>query len=116
MESLSPLRDGVPPSPVKPEDSPFTKGRKKKRANLLRRLQLVEKPYPAEDVESSKTSVTRVVAKWKFEARSKKELGLEPGDVVVVTLQDDASTGWWQGTLKGKDGMFPVNYVNVRSC
>mmetsp|Transcript_19399 Transcript_19399/g.74487 ORF Transcript_19399/g.74487 Transcript_19399/m.74487 type:complete len:386 (-) Transcript_19399:47-1204(-) len=113
MESLSPLRDDVPASPIKPADSPYTKGRKRKRANLLRRLQVVEKPYPAEEVDSSKTSVTRVVAKWKFEARSSKELSLVPGDVVVVTVQDDVSTGWWQGTLKGKDGMFPINYVDV---
>ena len=110
------LTDEIPPSPIKVTDSPMTQRRKRHKANLLKRLRVVENPYPAADVVSRDTTVTRVVAKFKFDARNERELSFEPGDVIVVLVQDDAEKGWWMGSLKGKEGLLPVNDVDVREC
>lgn len=33
------------------------------------------------------------------------------GDIIEVT-KDDPS-GWWEGTINGKSGMFPAGFVTV---
>ena len=39
------------------------------------------------------------------------ELTLQVGD--VITDVEKMEDGWWQGTLRGKTGMFPDNFVKV---
>ncbi|KAF7275240.1 hypothetical protein GWI33_012051 [Rhynchophorus ferrugineus] len=36
------------------------------------------------------------------------QLCFKKGDVIAVTQKDE---GWWEGTLNGKTGWFPSNYV-----
>lgn len=36
------------------------------------------------------------------------QLCFKKGDLITVTQKDD---GWWEGTLDGKTGWFPSNYV-----
>ena len=57
--------------------------------------------------------VTRVRALHTFEPTEPGELGFEKGDVIKVV--DRGYKDWWRGQLKGRTGIFPVNYV-VRSC
>jgi hypothetical protein len=38
-------------------------------------------------------------------------LNLVEGDKVEVTKKD--ASGWWEGILDGKKGLFPGNYVEV---
>lgn len=40
------------------------------------------------------------------------QLCFRKGDVIVVTQMEDG--GWWEGTLRGRTGWFPSNYV--REC
>lgn len=51
-----------------------------------------------------------VVALYDFEAVNSEELNIHQGDIIVVTKKDDS--GWWEGTLNGKTGIFPSNYVS----
>lgn len=37
------------------------------------------------------------------------QLTLKKGDKITVTQIEDG--GWWEGTLNGKTGWFPSNYV-----
>ena len=40
------------------------------------------------------------------------ELSIRTGDVITAVRQMEG--GWWEGTSKGKRGLFPDNFVKVR--
>jgi signal transducing adaptor molecule len=44
-----------------------------------------------------------------FEATEAGELSFEKGDIIKVV--DRNYKDWWRGQLKGRTGIFPVNYV-----
>merc|ERR1712000_307363 len=48
----------------------------------------------------------------RFDARTEKEISMEPGDIIEITYQDD-QPGWWEGKLRGCTGLFPSNYCEV---
>lgn len=50
-----------------------------------------------------------VKARFAFQQTNEDELSFSKGDIVVVTRQEDG--GWWEGSLNGKSGWFPSNYV-----
>ncbi|GAA6069934.1 rho guanine nucleotide exchange factor 7b isoform X1 [Tachysurus ichikawai] len=50
-----------------------------------------------------------VKARFNFQQTNEDELCFNKGDIIQVTRQDDG--GWWEGTLNGKSGWFPSNYV-----
>lgn len=56
--------------------------------------------------------VTRVRALHPFAPTEPGELAFEKGDIIKVV--DRGYKDWWRGQLKGRTGIFPVNYV-VRS-
>jgi signal transducing adaptor molecule len=53
--------------------------------------------------------VTRVRALHAFEPTEAGELAFEKGDIIKVV--DRGYKDWWRGQLKGRTGIFPVNYV-----
>jgi len=53
--------------------------------------------------------VTRVRALYTFEPTEPGELAFDKGDVIKVV--DRGYKDWWRGQLKGRTGIFPVNYV-----
>lgn len=53
--------------------------------------------------------VTRVRALHTFEPTEQGELAFEKGDIIKVV--DRGYKDWWRGQLKGRTGIFPVNYV-----
>jgi signal transducing adaptor molecule len=53
--------------------------------------------------------VTRVRALHTFEPTEPGELAFDKGDVIKVV--DRGYKDWWRGQLKGRTGIFPVNYV-----
>jgi hypothetical protein len=53
--------------------------------------------------------VTRVRALHTFEPTEAGELAFEKGDIIKVV--DRGYKDWWRGQLKGRTGIFPVNYV-----
>lgn len=48
-------------------------------------------------------------ALYDCDAESSADLALKVGDIITVTKTD--SSGWWEGTCKGKSGQFPANYI-----
>ncbi|CAO1412704.1 unnamed protein product [Diamesa tonsa] len=48
---------------------------------------------------------------FEFEARNSDELSLQPGDIVMVSLQQNAEPGWLAGEIGGYTGWFPDTYV-----
>lgn len=67
-------------------------------------------PAPsAAPTSSTGAIVTRVRALHTFEPTEPGELAFEKGDVIKVV--DRGYKDWWRGQLKGRTGIFPVNYV-----
>eukprot|EP01114_Cavostelium_apophysatum_P017619 TRINITY_DN5287_c0_g1_i1.p1 TRINITY_DN5287_c0_g1~~TRINITY_DN5287_c0_g1_i1.p1 ORF type:complete len:1075 (+),score=218.43 TRINITY_DN5287_c0_g1_i1:219-3443(+) len=61
-----------------------------------------------EDAQKPK-KVLKVKANYAYEAEEPNELSFTEGDIINVTKED--SSGWWEGTLDGKKGVFPAVYV-----
>ncbi|KAI0076568.1 hypothetical protein K474DRAFT_1662768 [Panus rudis PR-1116 ss-1] len=66
-------------------------------------------PAPSTQSTSDHAVVTRVRALHTFEPTEAGELGFEKGDIIKVV--DRGYKDWWRGQLKGRTGIFPVNYV-----
>ncbi|KAG8839770.1 ESCRT-0 subunit protein hse1, partial [Serendipita sp. 405] len=62
-------------------------------------------PGPIPDLATA----TRVRALHNFEPADAGELAFEKGDIIKVI--DRTHKDWWKGQLKGRTGIFPVNYV-----
>ena len=59
----------------------------------------------------AQASKQTAIAQFDFAASDDTELSFHAGDVITVTKIDDS--GWWEGSLNGKEGMFPGNYVEL---
>ena len=57
-------------------------------------------------------STVDCVAEFEYVGQEDDELSLKPGDVISDVSKMDG--GWWEGSLNGKRGMFPDNFVKVR--
>ncbi|KAI0664386.1 hypothetical protein C8Q70DRAFT_947649 [Cubamyces menziesii] len=66
-------------------------------------------PVSVHSTQESISIVTRVRALHTFEPTEPGELAFEKGDIIKVV--DRNYKDWWRGQLKGRTGIFPVNYV-----
>ncbi|CEG63229.1 hypothetical protein RMATCC62417_00406 [Rhizopus microsporus] len=53
--------------------------------------------------------ISRVRALYDFQPTEQGELGFEKGDIIRVI--ESVYRDWWKGELRGRTGIFPVNYV-----
>lgn len=63
-------------------------------------------PVPA---GTTAATVSRVRALYDFAPSEPGELEFKRGDVIAVL--ESVYKDWWRGSLKGKTGIFPLNYV-----
>ncbi|XP_048400581.1 rho guanine nucleotide exchange factor 6 isoform X1 [Stegostoma tigrinum] len=66
---------------------------------------------PSKNLEMTENGSHQLVvkAKFNFKQTNEDELSFSKGDILYVTRVEDG--GWWEGSLKGKSGWFPSNYV-----
>ncbi|XP_036379538.1 rho guanine nucleotide exchange factor 6-like isoform X2 [Megalops cyprinoides] len=64
---------------------------------------------PAEMSENGGGGQLVVKARFNFKQNNEDELSFSKGELICVTRQEEG--GWWEGTLNGKTGWFPSNYV-----
>ena len=55
----------------------------------------------------------RAEALYDFEAENEAELPFREGDMITLLARIDAN--WYEGSLRGRTGLFPVTYVKVTS-
>ncbi|XP_036947784.1 rho guanine nucleotide exchange factor 7-like [Acanthopagrus latus] len=91
----------LPTSRIKSFDSLNTQSRSSK---------LLPPQYRSLDMsEGSGCGHLLVKARFAFQQTNEDELSFSKGDIISVSRQEDG--GWWEGSLKGKSGWFPSNYV-----
>ncbi|KAI9247642.1 hypothetical protein BY458DRAFT_527114 [Sporodiniella umbellata] len=59
--------------------------------------------------QSGESQISRVRALYDFQPTEQGELGFEKGDIIRVI--ESVYRDWWKGELRGRTGIFPVNYV-----
>ena len=57
------------------------------------------------------SSKLECVVEYDYDSQLGDELSIRVGDVItdIQTMEG----GWWKGTLRGKVGMFPDNFVKL---
>ena len=66
---------------------------------------------PPQPVSSGTTAATvsRVRALYDFQPSEAGELQFRKGDIIAVL--ESVYKDWWKGSLRGQEGIFPLNYV-----
>jgi len=54
--------------------------------------------------------VPQCVALYDFDAQQPTDLAIKKGDIITLIKSEG---NWWQGTLDGRTGDFPSNYVKM---
>ncbi|KAM3079603.1 hypothetical protein ACMFMG_006016 [Clarireedia jacksonii] len=75
------------------------------------------RPAAPKPMFTSKTAGLRsneAVAQFTFDADQPGDLGFKKGDIITVTKKTDSNEDWWTGTIGGRTGIFPSNYVKMR--
>ncbi|KII86380.1 hypothetical protein PLICRDRAFT_43970 [Plicaturopsis crispa FD-325 SS-3] len=57
--------------------------------------------------------VARAIAVYDFRAVEPGDLSFKKGDVITVTTKSDSVDDWWRGTVDGREGIFPANFVEL---
>lgn len=73
--------------------------------------------------KSKGSSLTSLDASWDvhatalytFKAQAPCDLSFKRGDDIEVLLRTDTQEDWWEGTCNGQTGIFPANYVRLKT-
>ncbi|XP_026118939.1 rho guanine nucleotide exchange factor 7-like isoform X1 [Carassius auratus] len=65
--------------------------------------------YRSLDMSENSAPQVLVKARFNFQQTNEDELSFNKGDIIQVTRQEEG--GWWEGSVNGKSGWFPSNYV-----
>uniref|UniRef100_H2N2Y4 Osteoclast-stimulating factor 1 n=1 Tax=Oryzias latipes TaxID=8090 RepID=H2N2Y4_ORYLA len=78
-------------------------------AGLHRRRSKEVKPPPGAGRPKPKPRTPQCRALYAYDAQDTDELSFNASDVIEILTEDPS--GWWFGRLRGREGMFPGNYV-----
>ncbi|MBN3314302.1 MYO1E protein, partial [Atractosteus spatula] len=78
------------------------------------RIQTTSRPMPGggrpKPLPKPKPQVPQCKALYAYDAQDTDELSFNADDVIEIVKED--ASGWWTGRLRGKQGLFPNNYVS----
>ncbi|KAI1898069.1 hypothetical protein AGOR_G00068540 [Albula goreensis] len=97
------------PSPAVPSQASSTHALPTSKSNRTLRRQ--SKPVDMTENGSGGGGGGQLVvkARFNFKQNNEDELSFSKGDLICVTRQEEG--GWWEGTIAGRTGWFPSNYV-----
>ncbi|XP_028297932.1 myosin IEb [Gouania willdenowi] len=78
-------------------------------AGLQRRRSKDMKPLPGAGRPKPKPRTPQCRALYAYDAQDTDELSFNADDTIEILTEDPS--GWWFGRLRGREGMFPGNYV-----
>uniref|UniRef100_A0A3B3SIM4 Osteoclast-stimulating factor 1 n=1 Tax=Paramormyrops kingsleyae TaxID=1676925 RepID=A0A3B3SIM4_9TELE len=78
-------------------------------AGLHRRRSKEYKPEPGAGRPKPRPRSPQCRALYAYDAQDTDELSFNAADIIDIINEDPS--GWWLGRLRGKEGMFPGNYV-----
>ncbi|XP_029966216.1 CD2-associated protein isoform X3 [Salarias fasciatus] len=82
-------------------------------ANLVQRMSTIGIPtggfHPHPPAASKKPKKRQCKAQFDYQPVNDDELELKVGDIIDIT--EEVEEGWWSGSLNGKSGLFPSNFV-----
>lgn len=70
-------------------------------------------PSPAKRSTPTANGAVRAVAKFKFEGEESGDLSFKKGDIITIVKKTDTTNDWWTGSIDGREGIFPANYVEL---
>ncbi|XP_046887388.1 rho guanine nucleotide exchange factor 7b isoform X3 [Hypomesus transpacificus] len=74
-----------------------------------RSSKLLQHQYRSLDMSENGGLQVLVRARFNFQQTNEDELSFSKGDIISVSRQEDG--GWWEGSVSGRTGWFPSNYV-----
>jgi len=72
-------------------------------------------PKPKPSRLSAAPGVETVTALYDYEAQAAGDLSFSKDDVIEIVSRTQNANEWWIGKLRGNQGQFPGNYVQVNS-
>lgn len=66
---------------------------------------------PAAKEDTNISGYVKYRAIYEFFARNNDEISFQPGDIVMVPIEQNAEPGWLAGEINGHTGWFPETYV-----
>uniref|UniRef100_A0A3B3XII6 Osteoclast-stimulating factor 1 n=1 Tax=Poecilia mexicana TaxID=48701 RepID=A0A3B3XII6_9TELE len=88
-------------------------GRESSVANLVKRISVIGIPtggfQPMPPAASKKPKRRQCKVLFDYQPVNEDELELKVGD--VVDILEEVEEGWWSGSLNGRSGLFPSNFV-----
>ncbi|KAI1006408.1 SH3 domain-containing protein [Podosphaera aphanis] len=85
---------------------------------LLDGNQAQNKPLATRPIFKSRTGNLKkdeAVAMYSFKADQPGDLGFEKGEIITVTQATRSNDDWWTGAIGNRTGIFPANYVQMKS-
>ncbi|XP_070705400.1 CD2-associated protein isoform X2 [Pempheris klunzingeri] len=82
-------------------------------AHLVQRMSTIGIPtggfQPQPPAAAKKPKKRQCKALFEYQPQNEDELELKLGDIIDIT--EEVEEGWWSGSLNGKSGLFPSNFV-----
>nr|XP_047921628.1 CD2-associated protein isoform X1 [Anser cygnoides] len=102
---------------VEPKDDalPAKKEKSGNVASLVQRMNICGlpaggfQPHPPPKSFKKKSKKRQCKVLFEYVPQNEDELELKVGD--VIDISEEVEEGWWSGTLNGKSGLFPSNFV-----
>eukprot|EP00058_Branchiostoma_floridae_P004305 XP_002589793.1 hypothetical protein BRAFLDRAFT_125895 [Branchiostoma floridae] len=83
-----------------------------KSGSLKKKAPPVPSEPPAKDEKAPKP-VEKAKVLFDYTAENEDELTLKVGEVIIIRSKESVDSGWWEGEVGGRVGVFPDNFVEL---